>query len=89
MWEITLNGTPDNDFLKTEILLSDFRCTVRHAFDKIKSHHGCVDLYVFPAMPVSASIELGRVWMPKADMPLVIYDENKSKNGFHKTITIN
>jgi hypothetical protein len=88
IWEITLNDTPNNDFLKTETLLSDFRSIVRYAFDKIKSHHGCVDLYIFPAMPVSASIELGRVWMPKADMSLVIYDENKSKDGFHKTITI-
>jgi len=89
IWEITLiNSTPNNDFLKTEALLSDFRRTVRHAFDKIKSHHGCIELHIFPAMPVSASVELGRVWMPKADMPLVIYDENKSKNGFYKTITI-
>jgi len=87
IWEITIN-TPNNDFLKTEALLADFRRIARHTFDKIKFHHGCVDLHLFPAMPVSASIELGRVWMPKADMPLVIYDENKSKNGFHKTITI-
>lgn len=89
IWEITVNGMPHNDFLKTEILLSNFRRTVRLAFDKIKSHHGCKDLHVFPAMPVSASVELGRVWMPKADMPMVIYDENKGMNGFYKTITIN
>ena len=88
IWEITINGTPDNDFLKTQALLSDFRHTARHTFDKIKAHHGCIDLHIFPAMPVSASIELGRVWMPKADMPLIIYDENKSKGGFYKTITI-
>ena len=88
IWEITVNCTPNNDFLKTEALLSDFRRTVRYIFDKIKTHHGCIDLHIFPAMPVSVAIELGRVWMPKADMPLVIYDENKSKGGFYKTITI-
>ena len=88
LWEISVNENPNNDFLKTEALLADFRRIARSAFDKIKSYHGCVDLHVFPAMPVSASVELGRVWMPKADMPLVIYDENKKKNGFHKTITI-
>jgi hypothetical protein len=88
IWEIKID-TPNNDFLKTEKLLSDFRNMVRLTFDKIKSYHGCVDLHIFPAMPVSASIELGRVWMPKADMPLVIYDENKANNGFFKTITIN
>jgi len=87
IWEVTIKE-PNNDFLKTEDLLSKFRCTVRHIFDKIKSYHGCTDLHIFPAMPVSASIELGRVWMPKADMPLILYDENKSKVGFYKTITI-
>ena len=89
VWEITTSGTPDNDFLKTETLLSDFRRTVRHVFDKIKSHYGCTELHIFPAMPVSASVELGRVWMPKVDMPMVIYDANKEKNDFYKTITIN
>jgi hypothetical protein len=89
VWEITVSGAPSNDFLKTEALLSDFRHTVRHAFDKIKSHHGCAELHIFPAMPVSAAVELGRVWMPKVDMPLVIYDANKEKNDFYKTITIN
>jgi hypothetical protein len=89
IWEITISGTPNNDFLKTETILSDFRRIVRHAFDRIKAHHGCIDLHVFPAMPVSASIELGRIWMPKADMPLAIYDGNKAKGGFYKTITIN
>jgi hypothetical protein len=88
IWEITID-IPNNDFLKTEKLLSDFRKIARKAFDSIKYHHGCVVLHTFPEMPVSASIELGRVWMPKADMPLVIYDENKANNGFFKTITIN
>jgi len=88
IWEIKID-TPSNDFLKTEKLLSDFRYITRLAFDKIKSHHGCVDLHIFPAMPISASVELGRVWMPKADMPLVIYDENKANNGFFKAIIIN
>lgn len=89
VWEITISGTPNNDFLKSETLLSEFRQTVRHVFDKIKSHHGCIELHIFPAMPVSASVELGRVWMPKVDMPMVIYDANKEKNDFYKTITIN
>jgi hypothetical protein len=88
IWEITISGTPNNDFLKTEVLLSDFRRAVRYAFDKIKSYHGCMELHIFPAMPASASIELGRVWMPKVDMPMVIYDANKVKGDFYKTITI-
>lgn len=87
IWEITIDA-PDNDFLKTEELLSGFRYTARLAFDKIKFHHGYTDLHIFPVMPVSASVELGRVWMPKADMTIVIYDQNKENDGFFKTLTI-
>lgn len=87
IYEITID-TPNNDFLKTEKLLSDYRYLTRIALNKIKSHHGSVDLHVFPAMPISASVEFGRIWMPKADMSLVIYDENKINNGFTRTITI-
>jgi len=88
IWEITISSTPHNEFLKTEALLSDFRRTLRHTLDKIKSYHGYTELNIFPAMPVSASVELGRVWMPKVDMPMTIYDANKEKNDFYKTITI-
>lgn len=88
IWEITISGTPNNDFLKTEALLSDFRHIVRYAFNKIKSYHGYTELHIFPVMPVSTSVELGRVWMPKVDMPMAIYDANKEKNDFYKTLTI-
>lgn len=87
IWEITID-TPNNDFLKTEDLLTKFREKVRVAFDMIKAHHGCVPLHIFPAMPVSTAVEFGRIWMPKADMPLVIYDQRKDMGGFYKTITI-
>jgi SMODS-associated and fused to various effectors sensor domain len=42
-------------------------------------------IHVFPAVPVSVAVELGRVWMPKADLPLSLYDE---KAGFHYAFTI-
>ena len=88
IWEVTISSAPNNDFLKTETLLSGFRCAVRETLDKIKTCHGCKELHIFPAMPISASVELGRVWMPKVDMPMIIYDANKKKNDFYKTITI-
>ena len=59
-------------------------------FDQIKARYsGDTPLNMFPAMPIATAIELGRVWMPKADMPLIIYDENKAKNGFFKALEIN
>ncbi|MEZ4927908.1 MAG: SAVED domain-containing protein [Saprospiraceae bacterium] len=81
---------PGNDYLKSKQILSDFRVQIRQLFDKIKTVHGHgTVLHVFPAMPVSAAIEFGRIWMPKADMPLVIYDENRALGGFVKAFEIN
>jgi hypothetical protein len=46
-------------------------------------------LNIFPAIPVSVAVEMGRVWMPKADLPLIIFDRNRVNNlSFVKTISI-
>jgi SMODS-associated and fused to various effectors sensor domain len=56
--------------------LRTWRRLLRRTFDKIKAVCGRnAEIHVFPALPVSAAIEAGRVWMPEADLPLVIYDE--------------
>lgn len=77
---------PFNDFLKSKKQLQDFSVEVRKLLNNIKSKYDAqTPLHVFPAMPVAAAIELGRVWMPKADMPMIIYDEN---SGFVKALEI-
>lgn len=43
---------------------------------------------VFPALPASAAVETGRVLMPKADLPLRIWDQNRTMGGFIKTLTV-
>jgi hypothetical protein len=86
IWTITIE-TPNNDFIKSREQLTKFRETLRLLFDEIKFTHGHNNvLHIFPSMPVSVSIELGRVWMPKADLPLKIYDENR---GFSLALEIN
>lgn len=88
IWSIRHNN-PNNDYLRSKNDLLDFRKVMRIAFDKIKAKHGQdAQLHIFPAMPVSTAIELGRVWMPKADLPMIIYDQNWKREGFYKTITI-
>lgn len=88
LYEITIPD-PSNDFLKSKTLLAQFRTTMRRALNQIKSIHGQDQLlHVFPAMPLSAAIELGRVWMPKADMRMLIYDQNQRLNNFIPTLTI-
>lgn len=88
IWTITTKN-PNNDFLKSRNQLSLFRKTFRSLLNKIKfDHPDATEINIFPAVPVSIAIEIGRVWMPKADLPLNIYDENRSLGGFLKTLTI-
>lgn len=88
IWEVTIDQ-PHNDFLRSEAQLSMFREAVRKLMVVIKAAHPiAADLKVFPAMPVSCAVELGRVRMPKADLPLVIYDQNHKHQKFIETITI-
>lgn len=84
-WIVTIDS-PNNDFLKSRHQLRQFREVSRYVLNQIKSGWGRAEcIHVFPAMPVAASIELGRVWMPKADLPLKIYDEN---GGFKLALNI-
>lgn len=88
IWEITILK-PDYNFLRTKELLVKFVETTRHAFNVIKTvNNHFTFLNIFPAMPVSAAIETGRLWMPKADMPLRIFDFNSKNNGFSSAIEI-
>jgi hypothetical protein len=88
IWEVTIDQ-PHNDFLRTEAQLSVFSAAVRKLMAEIKAAHPTAsDLKVFPAMPVSCAVELGRVRMPKVDLPLVIYDQNHKHQKFIETITI-
>lgn len=88
IWTITV-PSPNNDFLKAKNQLSKFRVLIRELFNKIKLIHGeDSGIHIFPATSVSTAVELGRVWMPKADLPLYLYDENKKNGGFQTTFTI-
>ena len=86
VWRMTV-PEPNNDFLKSQDQLRLFRQQFRLLLDRIKARHGQdVVLHVFPAVPVSVALEIGRVWMPKADLPLCIYDQNRNLGGFAKAL---
>lgn len=80
---------PFNDYLKSKKHLGDFSIAFRQLFNQIKAKYGAqTPIHIFPAMPIAKAVELGRVWMPKADMPLYLYDENTANSGFVKVIEI-
>ncbi|BBB47411.1 HNH endonuclease [Pelolinea submarina] len=87
-WQMTISS-PNNDFLKSKEQLKLFRQKLRELFNQIKAKHGNdVVIHLFPAVPISIAVEIGRVWQPKSDLPMIIYDQNAKKEGFIKTITI-
>ena len=89
IWKITVKN-PYNDCIRNKNHLSDFRVIFRKTLNNIKATYGsAMAINLFPAVPVSIAIEIGRIWMPKADLPIIIYDRNRRKGlPFLKTITI-
>jgi hypothetical protein len=81
-------GNPHNDILRRPGDQAVFRSTLRRLYDHIKARHGeGTPLHLFPALPASLAVEVGRVWMPKSDLPLRLYDNHRS-HGFLSTFDI-
>ncbi|EMB17223.1 hypothetical protein RE6C_02045 [Rhodopirellula europaea 6C] len=88
LWEVTVNQ-PHNDLIKSPADLSAFRATVRPLIDQLKMIYGqATPLHVFPVASVSCNVELGRVRMPKAHQPWIIYDHNNRLGGFVQALQI-
>lgn len=88
VWHVNVDGA-HNDVLRTRDQLREFRASIRRLFDAIKAVHGQQNVvHIFPAVPVAAAVELGRVRMPKADAPWVIYDQVNQLGGFVEAIRL-
>lgn len=88
IWRLTVEK-PNNDFLKHRDQLALFRQCFRTLLNQVKAKHGeQVLIHLFPAVPVAVAVEIGRVWMPKADLPIRVYDQNTQLGGFVPTLDI-
>lgn len=88
IWTMT-TPKPNNDVLKRKEDLSAFRTELRLLLNRIKADRPDADVInILPAMPVSAAVEVGRAWMPKADLPLDVWDENRKIGGFGRALRI-
>jgi len=82
VWSISASE-PHNDIIRSRDDLAGFAKAFRGTLDAIKTAHGeDVTIHLFPAIPVSAAVEVGRSWQPKAHPPLRIYDQNRTLGGF-------
>lgn len=88
IWIITCDK-PDNDMMRCKGQLMQFNRVARMAMDAIKTAHYQADsLKIFMAVPASCAVELGRIRMPKADLPWVLYDYRMERNEDVETIII-
>ncbi len=88
IWSITCDQ-PGNDIMRRKDDLGTYKQLLRDLFNRIKAYHGeGVLLHVFPVLPASAAVETGRVWMPKADLAMKLYDQNRTAQAFVPTISI-
>lgn len=87
IWSLTISE-PGNDVVRQPEDLARFRTTLRKLYNQIKARHGEGKVIsLFPVLPASLAVEVGRVWMPKADLELLIYDQNR-EHGFIPTLRI-
>jgi hypothetical protein len=88
IWRLT-TPDPHNDLIKARNQLSEVRRLLRRLLDRIKAVHGqTTPIHVFPAVPVSVAVELGRVRMPKADSPWRVYEQTNARGGFVPALSI-
>tara|TARA_R110002072_G_scaffold234281_1_gene391854 strand:- start:4595 stop:5731 length:1137 start_codon:yes stop_codon:yes gene_type:complete len=87
IWEIS-SDQHRAGIIRHKADLERFREIVRRTFDEIQNQHGSdVELSVFPATPVSCSVEFGRVWQPKAQPSFDVFDRVPDQ-GFVRRLRI-
>jgi hypothetical protein len=80
---------PRRDFLRLEKELERFRKTWTSLLAEIRGAYGSdVEIHLFPAVPNSVAIEIGRIQLPKSDPPISLYDHYKEQGGFIHALTL-
>jgi len=92
IWEVSVPETayPKDDHLRSKEQLILFSRTFSKLLNEIKKRHGQnTKLHLFPAIGVAYAVEIGRLCSEKADMELVVFDQNNKTGGFTHALTIN
>jgi len=88
IWTVTV-PSPHKELVKSSAQLYEIRGLFSRVLDEIKAVHGQTTvLNLFPVMPVSLAVELGRARSPKAEMPWRIYDQVGALGGFVPALEI-
>ena len=88
IFHITLDN-PCRTFVTSEKIQDDFVKVFRESMEHIKNLRPAPNaIHLFPVMPNSLVIKAGMDYMPKADLPIILYEQSRQDDGFFETITI-
>jgi hypothetical protein len=81
--------TPSTTLVRVPQDVHDFGLTFQGLMGLIRTRHGeqCT-LHLFPAIPVSLAVQVGRVLLPKVHPPLRLYDYDAKRKGFSYALTL-
>lgn len=88
IFHITLDK-PCRTFVTSESVQDMFVGVFRRAMEYIKNiPQAPTEVHVFPVMPNSLAVRAGMDYMPKADLPLILYEQANQADGFFEALTI-
>ena len=88
IYHITIDE-PSRTFVSGEIIQEEFVKVFRAAMETLKNLRPAPEyIHIFPVMPNSLAVRAGMDYMPKADLPVVIYEQANQADGFFKALTI-
>ena len=80
---------PCRSFVTSVKVQDDFVKVFRKAMEHIKNLRPAPSVvHIFPVMPNSLAIRAGMDYMPKADLPVIIYEQANQQNGFFAALEI-
>lgn len=87
VWKIEAK-TPGYNWCANKYEQQIFKEATRKTLDSIRTKCPGEAIQVFMSMPNSLAVEFGRLWMPKADAPLELYDIDKNTKIYNKVLKI-
>ena len=80
---------PCRTFVTSESIQAAFVDIFRNAMENIKNIRPApTEIHVFPVMPSSLVIRAGMDYMPKADLPIILYEQANQSEGFFEALAI-
>ncbi|MCO7227558.1 SAVED domain-containing protein [Pleionea sp. CnH1-48] len=78
---------PSQNVIRSPSQLTEFKVFIRNVLNQISTKYPGAKIHCFPVMPISTSIEFGRLLLPKSDPELLVYDRNK-ESGYKKVLRL-